>query len=147
MYKIRQSVINKRKRGPFYVAFYVIGLAVLFSLPSQGEDFNWISFSLIFGITGVIAVGSNIVGTKRFLKYALNHEVTVTKEGLTSTGLDTYTVLPWDKVTQVKQKFKSGKLSKIVLKTPEGTIDLTIYDDLDKLAMELKQFIKQNLWK
>ena len=146
MYKIKQSVINKRKRGPFLVALYVIGLATLFSFPSQEEGFDWVRFSFIFGITGIVAIGSNILGTKRFLKYALSHEVTITNDGLKSKELDRYNVLPWENITQVKQKLKSGKLSKLSLKTSTGTVDLTNYENLDSLALELKRYIKSDLW-
>jgi hypothetical protein len=147
VYKISQSVINKRKRGPFIVALYVIGLATLFSLPSKGEDFDWLGFAFIFGITGVIAVGSNILGTKRFLAFAKNHEIHILKEGLKSIEQDGYNVLPWASVTGVKQKLKNDNVIKLVLKTSSGSLELSNYDKLNELSLGLKQYIKTDLWK
>ncbi|ARD21384.1 hypothetical protein [Shewanella japonica] len=147
MYKISQSVINKRKRSPFFVALYVIGLATLFSLPSKGAGFDWVRFTFIFGITGVLAVGSNILGTRRFLAFTKNHEIHLLKEGLKSIEQDGYNVLPWENVTEVKQKIKGGKVIKLVLKASSGSIDLSSYGKLDELSSALKQYVKTELWK
>ncbi|MCE0496218.1 hypothetical protein [Vibrio salinus] len=147
MYKIKQSVINKRKRSPYFTALYVTGFAIVCYLLTQGEEFDWIGFSFVFGLTGILSVGANLVGSKRFIKYALNHAIIVTNEGLKIKNPDTYSILPWENVTQVKQKLKSGQVSKLSLRTSESSIDLTNYEQLDKLVLELKQFIKPEVWK
>lgn len=147
MYKIKQSVINKRKRGPYFVALYVVALAAVFSFPALGEDFDWIGFSFIFGLTSVVAVGANLAGSKRFITYALNHEIIISTEGLKIIDPDSYCVLPWNNVTHVKQRLKSGHVSRLSIYTANGCIDLTNYEQLDKLALGLKSFIDPSLWK
>lgn len=115
-------------------------------LLTYGKDFNWISFSFIFGLTGVISVGANLIGSKHFIKYALKHELNVTTEGLKIKDADSYTVLPWGNVIQRETKFEIWSSVKAFY-TSEGFIDLTCYEQLDKLALEIKSFIEAELWK
>jgi hypothetical protein len=145
---ISPKVISKKKRGPFFVLLYVVALAAIFSLPQAAEDFDITKFFIIFGFTGIIASGSNYWGARKFVDYADNHTVEITQEGLKSVEFDTLTTLPWDKITAVHCKIKHGKVSKMVLKTASsGSLDLSHYGNLDKLAIELKGFIDSVRWK
>lgn len=71
----------------------------------------------------------------------------MTAEGLKIKDADIYSVLLWSNLTQVEQNLKSGQVSSLSIHTSEGFIDLTNYEQLDKLALELKSFIEAELWK
>ncbi|GGK81011.1 hypothetical protein [Amphritea balenae] len=147
VYKIKQSELTKRKRGPFFVLLYVVVLAAIFSLPSYEEGFDWVGFLIVFGVTAVLAVGANALGAKRFLSFAKSHHIEITEDGLESKGLDTYETLPWSSVTRVKKSSKNGVITKLILKTANsGSIDLSKYEQLDSIATNLKLHIKNELW-
>lgn len=111
MYKIKKSVINNRKRGPYFVALYFSALTAVCFLLTYGKDFNWISFSFIFGLTGVISVGANLIGSKHFIKYALKHELSVTTEGL---KMQIHTLFCLGvTLFNVKQSLKSGQVLRL----------------------------------
>jgi hypothetical protein len=147
MYKISQKIINKRKRGPLIVLLYVFGLSVLFALSSEETGFDWLKFSLVFGVVGVFSAGSNFLGARRFLVYSDRHTVEITPEGLKSIEFDTYNILPWEKVVSIKQKLKGNKISKLILNTAtSGSVDLSRYEKLESLSSELKKYINTSLW-
>lgn len=147
MYKICPQTITKKKRSPVFISIYVLILAAVFSLPKADESFDWAKFAIIFGVTGLLSVGSNFVGTRKYMRYAEIHTIEVAAAGLKSYELDTVSVLPWSKVTSVKVKNKNGEVTKLTLKTSHGTIDLTQYENLPQLCNELKQFISPGLWR
>ena len=79
VFKINQSVINKKKRSPLYVLLYISLLAALFSLPQKEQDFDWAKFLIIFGVVGAFSAGSN-------------HTVSINAASLTS-GMYIYRVV------------------------------------------------------
>ena len=146
VFKINQSVINKKKRSPLYVLLYISLLAALFSLPQKEQDFDWAKFLIIFGVVGAFSAGSNFVGSRRFIKYAETHKVEITAEGIKSYETDSFAVMPWDSILSVKEKTKNGKITKLFIKTSSGKIDLSRYDNLELLVRELKRFLNPTLW-
>jgi len=144
-FRISKNILAKKRRGPLIVAAYVAALALLLSLPVENKEFSWDSFLIVFGVTAVLASGSNYIGYRSFYKYSIHHKIDVSEKGILSYEGDTESLLKWEKVNDVI--VKNGKLGvkKFMLCTSiTGKVDLSRYENLDQLHELVKKYVSMN---
>ncbi|MES9912724.1 MAG: hypothetical protein ABW126_10060 [Candidatus Sedimenticola sp. 4PFRAG1] len=144
-FRISEKLLAKKRRGPILVAAYVSALALLLSLPVESDEFSWSSFVFVFGVTAIIASGSNYLGYRNFYKYSLHHKINVTEAGLLSHEGDTESLLKWEKVNDIIVKKGKSGVKKLVLCTSiTGKVDLTRYENLDQLCELVSNYVSAN---
>ena len=141
-FRISKELLAKKRRGPLLILIYVAVLALLLSLPVENKEFSWDKFLIVFGITALIAAGSNYAGYRSFYKYAQHHKINVSKAGLLSFEGDTESLLKWDKVDEIIVKRGKSGIKKLLLSTSRtGKIDLSRYENLDHLYEMVNEFV------
>jgi len=144
-FRISNILIAKKKRGLYVGALFVAIVAFLVVLSSNEDEFSWGSFVLVFGITAVFSVGANYASYRSFYKYAQNHKINVSADGLLSYEGDTESLLKWDKVNDIVVKRNNGQVKKLTLKTSlTGKVDLSRYENLNQLYDHVAKFTNNN---
>ena len=146
-FKISPHIIASKKRSPYFVLLYVGFLAGLFAMLTYSSDFDWTQFTIIFGAAAIIAIRSNYKGTRDYIKYANTHKILILPKGMVSYDGDLESLMRWDKIIKVSIKSNSKGIKKIILKTKSSDkVNLSHYENLDELNMQLKKYLDPQLW-
>lgn len=147
-FKVSKHEIFKKKRWPFLVILIMACIATFFAFPIDNEQFNWLLFFKTFGLGSVMGVAFSGFDAFTFIKFSNSHSIETSSEGLKSHRRGAVTLISWDIVTSVKLNSKKNNIHTLLLTTKElGKIDLSIYEKLDVLNLELKVYLDNSLWK
>ena len=90
----------------------------------------------------------NLKSRYDFLAYSKCHYIEVIEEGLVSHEVDMKETMTWDKVKWINVKKTNDEIKLIQLKTLHGnTADLSRYENVDCLCLELTKYVNKSLWK
>ena len=147
-FKISEKEVIRRK----YIVPIQMSMPILFLLglawiqeKSQEEFFLVMK---IFGVILIVMLTVNWIFTKKFVKFSETHELRINSLGIVfSDNLGKNTV-SWNIITKVIINEKNKKIKKIFLELDNGTlIQLSIYENLDLLNLELKKYLNEDVWK
>ena len=146
-FKISPHIIASKKRSPYLVFVCISFLAGLLAMLTYSSDFDWTQFTIIFGVTAIVSTRGNYKGTRDYIKYANTHKILILPKGMVSYEGDFESLMLWDKIIKVSIKSNSKGIKKIILKTMSSdTVDLSHYENLDVLNMQLKKYLDPQIW-
>lgn len=144
-FKIADKFVKHKYRGPIFIALL---WPVLISAGSilLGGTIPLEPVFYVFCFSCVAAL-LNFRGGHAFRRYAMQHSLDITPEGMHSHEPDTTEIMPWGNVKQVTVKGSAQKIKSLNVLTHKGiTADLSRYDDLPLLCSELEKYVPENQW-
>lgn len=146
-FTINEKYINRRKKDPYIVIFFCISLPMIMSMPLICDnDINLKQLIFIHGTVFLAGVFLGLSNLKQFLKYARNHYIEITDDGIKDAQFDLYTVIPWNLIVDIKVKKRGSEIIKLELIINNGDssnkYDLSRYSHLNDLVREVANRIK-----
>ena len=143
----KKEVIRRKYIVPIQMSIPILlFLGLVWTQQKSQEEFFLVMKILGFIVMVILTV--NWIFTKKFIKFSKIHELEINSLGMIfSDNLGKNTV-SWNIITKVIINEKNKKIKKVFLEIDNGTlIQLSIYENLDLLNLELKKHLNEDVWK
>ncbi len=81
------------------------------------------------------------------IKMIKNQILTINEDGLSINNIDLNLMVPWDKIDTIKIKNRKNRLKEIKIFTNLRGFDLSHFENLESINMELKKYLDDSKWK
>ncbi|WP_418114846.1 hypothetical protein ACRZ5S_14980 [Vibrio scophthalmi] len=144
-FKIADKFVKHKYRGPIFIALLWPVLISAGSILLGGTiPLEPVFYAFCFSCFAALL---NFRGGHAFRKYAAQHSVEITPEGMISHEPDTTETMPWGNVKSVIVKGSSQRIKSLKLLTNNGaSADLSRYADLELLCTELEKYVAAEQW-
>jgi len=143
----KKEVIRRKYIVPIQMSIPILlFLGLVWTQQKSQEEFFLVMKILGFIVMVILTV--NWIFTKKFIKFSKIHELEINSLGMIFSDNLGKNRVYWNSITKIIINEKSKKIKKIFLELDNGTlIQLSIYENLDLLNLELKKYLKEEIWK
>ena len=151
-FKISSHIIARRKRTPYFILIYFAFIAGLLSILDNDNNIDWTTTIAILSVAAIIFTRTSYMGTQDYIKYTNIHRILILPKGFVFCEGELEALIEWGKIIKVSIKSNSKGIKKVILKIRSSDevdlsrLDLSHYENLDELNIELKKYLDPQLW-
>ena len=145
-FKVSKKAIKLIQKRLYRPPIAITIMLIIFFLGTQNIS-DFIPVALIVLSIAVFTFFTNKRMIDSEIKMIKNQILTINEDGLSINNIDLNLMVPWDKIDTIKIKNRKNRLKEIKIFTNLRGFDLSHFENLESINMELKKYLDDSKWK